>query len=247
MCKHIYNLKVKKEDPCKLKFLKLNQKLNLPSKVDHRTKFQAVYDQGNLGSCTACALCGLVGYKHKGFYGSRLFLYYLERKMDNNVPYDSGATLADGISCLKKYGVCDEKYWPYIIGKFRMRPNANCFKIALKNQSLRVLNITNNLTTMKNALANGHPFVFGIMVYDSFESDSATQTGVIPVPNIDTESLLGGHALVCVGYDDSKSVFIVRNSWGTSWGDKGYCYIPYDYLTNDNLTSDLWCILKQEK
>ena len=246
MSKHIYNLIIKKEESSKLNFLKINLKKNLPSKVDLRKKFQSIYDQGNLGSCTACALCGLVGYKHKGFYGSRLFLYYVERMIDNSIHYDSGATLADGITCLKKYGVCPEKYWPYIIGKFKKRPNSNCFKIAKKNQSLKVLNINNNLSTMKNALSDGHPFVFGIMVYESFESDNATITGIIPVPNIDSETLLGGHALVCVGYDDSKSSFIVRNSWGKSWGDDGYCYIPYSYLSDDNLTSDLWCILKQE-
>lgn len=247
MSKHIYNLIITKEDPSKLNFLELNELLNLPSKIDLRKKFQSIYDQGNLGSCTACALCGLVGYKHKGFYGSRLFLYYVERMIDNNIPYDSGSTLADGITCLKKYGVCDEKYWPYIIGKFRRRPNSNCFKIAKKNQSLKVQNISNNLNSMKKALAHGHPFVFGIMVYESFESDNATRTGRIPVPNTDTETLLGGHALVCVGYDDSKNYFIVRNSWGKGWGNRGYGYMPYSYLTNDNLTSDLWVILKQEK
>ena len=246
MCKHIYNLIIKKEHSSKLNFLHLQMNTNLPSLIDHRQKFGNIYDQGNLGSCTSNALCGLVEYIRKGFYGSRLFLYYVERMIDNSISTDSGATLEDGIKCLKKYGLCNEKYWPYIIKKFKMRPNANCFKIAKKHQVLKVANIKNDLISMKKSLAQNHPFVFGIYVYESFENDNVTQTGYVPNPDINNETLLGGHALVCVGYDDSKNVFIVRNSWGTEWGDNGYCYIPYSYLTNDSLTSDLWCILKLE-
>jgi C1A family cysteine protease len=94
---------------------------------------------------------------------------------------------------------------------------------------------------MKACLASGYPFIFGFTVYDSFESDAVAKTGIVPMPS-KTELVLGGHAVMAVGYDDSKKWFIVRNSWGEDWGDKGYFYIPYDYLTNKNLASDFWTI-----
>ena len=99
---------------------------------------------------------------------------------------------------------------------------------------------------MKSCLAGGYPFIFGIDVYSSFESDQANQTGVIPMPTPD-DQLLGGHALVCVGYDDSKQYFIFRNSWSSAWGDMGYGYLPYEYMTDTNLCSDLWIIQKQQQ
>jgi len=94
---------------------------------------------------------------------------------------------------------------------------------------------------MKGCLASSYPFIFGFTVYDSFESQPVAQTGVVPMPG-STERVLGGHCVVAVGYDDSQQRFIVRNSWGTSWGIQGYCTMPYAYLTDSNLASDFWTI-----
>ena len=96
---------------------------------------------------------------------------------------------------------------------------------------------------MKAALINGTPFVVGILVYSSFETPEVAKTGIVPLPK-DTDQLLGGHAVVCVGFDDNKQQFIMRNSWGTAWGDHGHFYLPYSYLSSSTVTSDLWCLTK---
>jgi C1A family cysteine protease len=99
---------------------------------------------------------------------------------------------------------------------------------------------------MKGCLASGFPFVVGILVYDSFEGLTVAKTGYVPMPNTKTEQILGGHAVICVGYNDSKSVWIMKNSWGSSWGDNGYFYLPYNYLLNSKLAGDMWTIKKVE-
>jgi C1A family cysteine protease len=221
-------------------------KNNLPSNVDLRNKFSPVYDQGQLGSCTANALCALVQYIKPKLQGSRLFLYYNERKLENNIPDDYGATLSSGIKCLLKYGVCPETVWPYIINKFAVKPTNRCYMNALNYQALKVNSINDTLQSMKTSLSNGNPFVVGIAIYQSFESNTVTITGIVPMPNIQSEQLLGGHAIVCVGYNDLKQQWIMRNSWGSKWGEKGYFYLPYAYLLNPNLASDMWTITKME-
>ena len=94
---------------------------------------------------------------------------------------------------------------------------------------------------IQQCLADGYPVVFGFTVYESFESDVVARTGVVPMPG-KREKVLGGHAVVCVGYDRSKKAFLVRNSWGTSWGQGGYFWMPFAYLTNNNLADDLWTV-----
>ncbi len=101
--------------------------------------------------------------------------------------------------------------------------------------------VTPTLNELKGCLADGYPFVFGISVYDSFESDEVAKTGIVPIPS-PTEQMLGGHCIVAVGYDDATQRFTIRNSWGTEWGDYGHCYLPYEYLTNGNLASDFWTL-----
>jgi C1A family cysteine protease len=256
----IYNLKINRLPESELDFLCIdkchknvvqhNKSLNitnvkkilkLPIIVDWRNKMPPIYDQGSLGSCTAQAFCGLIGYDKPRIIGSRLFLYYNERRMDNNIPNDSGAYLSDGVKCLTQFGICQESIWPYIIDKFAVCPLPRCYNQALKHKALQVKNIRNTLLDMKSSLANGYPFVVGILIYSSFESNA---TGVIPMPNVRTERHLGGHAVVCVGYDDNKQVWIMRNSWGTGWGMAGYFTLPYQYLLDSNLSSDLWNIMK---
>ena len=240
--KPIYNIKINRLDKTKLNFISITPKI-IPSKIDLRNKFQSVYNQGNLGSCTANALCALVGFNNKLFNGSRLFLYYNERILENDVQNDHGATLSDGIQTLLIYGLCSETTWPYIINKFNIKPSLNCYNEGLNHKSISVLNINNDLISMKAALVNNNPFVVGIEVDESFESKYVAYTGLVPMPK-KTEKLLGGHAVVCVGFDDIRKLWIMRNSWGKDWGDNGHFYLPYAYLLNNTLTSDLWCIIK---
>ena len=262
MVNRVYNLKVERIDCCKLCLMKLPIQNNLPPSINLRNQMPPVYDQGNLGSCTAQAFCGLIGYIQPNFNGSRLFLYYCERVLEQTTDTDSGATLFDGIQSLQKNGVCLEKMWPYIISKFAQRPPESCFQNALQHQALKTLKMQNinssSLGAMKNCLAygirgpgssngppKGLPFVIGFQVYESFESAQVARTGNVSMPK-PGEQCLGGHAVCVVGFDDSKQWFICRNSWGSSWGISGYFYMPYAYLTNPKLSSDAWTITSME-
>jgi C1A family cysteine protease len=243
--KKIYNIVIKKINPGELNHKNINTDLGLPNSVDLRSKFPPVFDQGMLGSCTANALCGLVAFDDPRLIGSRLFLYYNERMMENNISNDVGALISDGIKCLLTYGLCAETEWPYDIQQFAIKPPDSCYINALMHQALEVTNIVDDPNSMKNALANNNPFAIGISIYSSFETELVANTGNVPIPT-KNDQLLGGHAIVCVGYDDIKKHWIMRNSWGASWGDNGYFYLPYTYLSDRSLATDLWCINKME-
>jgi C1A family cysteine protease len=217
----------------------------LPHDVDLRPTCSPVEDQGNLGSCTANALVGALEFLEKKNGKqvtdlSRLFIYYNERVIEHTVKTDSGAMLRDGIKTLTKDGVCTEKRWPYVIRKFAVKPTPRCYKEALSHTITSYHRIL-TLEEMLACLAEGYPFVFGFTVYESFESAEVAQTGLVPMPT-QGERVLGGHAVLAVGYSESTRRFIVRNSWGTGWGDAGYFTIPYEYLSNRDLSDDFWTI-----
>ena len=219
----------------------------LPAKVDLRKLCPPVYDQGELGSCTANAIGAAFEFglmkqnKASDFTPSRLFIYYNERVMEHTVKIDNGAEIRDGIKSVNKEGVCPEKMLPYDITKFAVKPGTACYKEALKHQALSYQRVTRKIEQMKGCLADGFPFVFGFTVYDSFESDAVAKTGILNMPK-KKEGIAGGHAVVAVGYNDTSKRFIVRNSWGTDWGLEGYFTMPYDYLTEANLSDDFWTI-----
>jgi C1A family cysteine protease len=215
----------------------------LPSSVDLRSKCPPIYDQGQLGSCTANALAFLMSFDDLSLTPSRLFIYYNERVIENSIPTDSGASLSDGIQTLLTNGVCPEIKWPYIISQFAVKPTPPCYIDALQHKALQVFQVQQNITSMKSCLAQGLPFCCGIQVFSSFESQQVTRTGVVPLPS-SRDQLLGGHAVACVGYNDVSQQFIMRNSWGTKWGQSGYFKLPYSYLLNPSLASDMWAISK---
>ena len=222
----------------------------LPASVDLRAGCSPVEDQGNLGSCTGNALAGGVEFLEKKddvpFVNvSRLFIYYNERVIEHTVTSDSGAMIRDGIKTLVKQGVCSEKKWPYDISKFTAKPSAACYKEALDHQVTAYARLQ-TVGDMRACLADGYPFVFGFTVYESFESQAVAKTGVVPMPNKSKEKVLGGHAVLAVGYDDAKKRFLVRNSWGPGWGMKGYFTMPYDYVGDRNLSDDFWTVRGQE-
>lgn len=216
---------------------------SLPSKVDLRSKFGPVVDQGNLGSCTSCALLGVYSFDDASFVGSRLFLYYNERKFDNDIPYDSGSSISRGVFVLENIGVCLESEWKYVISQFTVQPPAICYRSAINHKAISAQQVEQTMQSMKGCLASGFPMALGIRVYQSFESTVAMTTGYIPLPKTG-EKLLGGHAVVLCGYDDAAGHWIMRNSWGPKVQDKGYFYLPYAYLTDKNLCSDIWKITK---
>jgi C1A family cysteine protease len=230
----------------------------LPAKVDLRPACPPVYDQGQLGSCTANAIAAAVEFDQKKqslpeFTPSRLFIYYNERILESSSPsVDSGAAIRDGIKSVASQGVCKEVSWPYDATntdpapcptcKFAQKPSPNCYKEALQYKVKAYQRLNSAVVdTLKGCLAGGFPFVFGFTVYQSFESQQVAKTGIVPMPG-PQEKTMGGHAVMAAGYDDSTQQFIVRNSWGTGWGIQGYFMMPYDYLTNTNLSDDFWAI-----
>ena len=222
-------------------------KKKLPLKADLRKECPHIYDQGQLGSCTANAIGAAFEFgllkqnKSRDFMPSRLFIYYNERVMEHSVNSDNGAMIRDGIKTVNKQGVCPEKHWPYDINRFADKPSPSCYAEALNHQVLSYSRVSRNLLQMKGCLADGYPFVLGFTVYESFESATAAKTGRVNMPK-KNESQVGGHAVLAVGFDDKTRRFIVRNSWGTSWGQKGYFTMPYDYLLEENLSDDFWTI-----
>lgn len=219
----------------------------IPPSVDLTSQLPEVYDQGQLGSCTANAIAGAFQFdeiKQKApdvSIPSRLFIYYGERAIEGTVNEDSGAQIRDGIKVVASKGVCPESEWPYNISKFAQKPPAQCFNDAKKYKAVTYQRLIQDLNTMKGCLAEGYPFAFGVTVYESFMTDAVAKTGVVPMPST-SEKVLGGHAILAVGYDDSTRLFKFRNSWGTGWGKDGYGFIPYAYLTDDNLASDFWTV-----
>ncbi len=221
----------------------------LPVKVDLRPWCSPVEDQQDLGSCTANALAGALEFlmrKDNVTFAdmSRLFIYYNERVIEHTVKTDAGAMIRDGIKTLAKQGACTEKNWPYDIARFAAKPPKACYTEALDYQILSYARI-NTLDEMRACLAAGYPFVFGFSVYEGFESQQVARTGVVDMPG-PGERMLGGHAVVAVGYDDAARRVIVRNSWGTGWGKKGYFTMPYDYVADRNLSDDFWTIRRGE-
>jgi C1A family cysteine protease len=218
----------------------------LPAKMDLTSTCPSVYDQGQLGSCTANAIAGAIEFdlmkeNKKEFMPSRLFIYYNERSMEGTVDSDSGAQIRDGVKSVASQGDCPEDLWPYDINKFADKPSQNCYDNAVQHKAVQYQSVMRDLNQMKGCLASGYPFVFGFTVYQSFESQEVAQTGHASMP-LSGEQAVGGHAVVAVGYDDSQSWFVVRNSWGTGWGMKGYFTLPYAYLLNENLSDDFWTI-----
>ena len=224
---------------------------SLPTSVDLRPQCPPVYDQDKLGSCTANAIGAAfqfqqVKQQQPGFMPSRLFIYYNERVIEGTVDEDSGAMIRDGIKSVNKLGVCDETVWPYDIARFTERPPSRAYAQAQDHQATVYRRVLPVLHQMQGCLASGRPFVFGFSVYESFESDKVASTGYVPLPRR-TEALVGGHAVLAVGYRDQTQRFIVRNSWGRGWGMHGYCTMPYAYLTDASLASDFWAVDTVEK
>lgn len=222
---------------------------NLPTIVDLRAKMPPVYDQGQLGSCTANASGGAVQYeqiKHgmANWPISRLFQYWNTRSLEGSTGYDSGGTIADAVKALAVWGFCPETMWPYNISRFTRRAPASCYRYARGNEipTVGYAKVAQNATAMKAALAAGNPIIVGFTVFESFESQAVAAGGMVPMPNTATEQVLGGHAVLIVGYNDATQRWIVRNSWGAGWGDKGYFYMPYQYFTDPNLADDFWVV-----
>lgn len=219
-----------------------------PPSVDLREHMPPIYDQGELGSCTGNAFAGAFEYllMKQGlddYRPSRLFIYYGERALEGTVGVDAGAELRDGAKVLNQYGAPSEEVWPYAVPAFTRKPSKAAFKQANKRKVVQYSRISANLAQMKACLAEGYPVAIGFTVYSEFEGDEVARTGLLNMPG-PNEKVEGGHAVLVVGYNDAhrSGDWLVRNSWGEDWGDKGYFYMPYAYLLDSNLADDFWRI-----
>ncbi len=213
--------------------------------IDLREQCPPVYDQGKLGSCTANAIAFCYEFclkkqRDSEFVPSRLFIYWNERDMEHHTTTDSGAEIRDGIKSIHQLGVCPEAEWPYNITKFADKPNDKCYADALSNRTISYRRVRQVKQDILVALSAGYPIAFGFLVYPSFEQH-AGQAGVMPLPS-PSEKPLGGHAVAVVGYDVATQTFIVRNSWGSEWGDAGYFYMPESFLLDPSQCSDFWTV-----
>lgn len=208
-----------------------------------------IYNQLALGSCTGNGIAYCYEYdeyKQKGknlFHPSRLFIYYNEREMEGNVNSDAGAEIRDGIKSIHNIGVCSEDDWPYDISKFTEKPPQKCYEFAKDHQTLQYKRVQQTVEQLNECLHNGFPIVFGFLVYESFQTPDVANTGKVPMP-LENEQVLGGHCVVIVGIDHDNNTFKVRNSWGSEWGDNGYCYFPFEFITNSDYCSDFWTVQK---
>ena len=219
--------------------------------VDLRPNCPPIWDQGQTSGCTAFAIASAVAYmrtveKLPSFTPSRLFIYACERIVENDLGKDDGAEIRTGIKCVASQGVPDEIYWPFDVSKLLVRPDEIAYKFALTDLVGEYLNVPITENSVLTALTNNLPIVFGVTLYDSFDGEEVSTTGQVPLP-AKTENVIGGHAMVIVGAKIKERKFIVRNSWRTDWGDKGFCYFPFDYLLDENLADDFWVILSIKK
>lgn len=237
----------------------------LPTATDLRPWCSPIENQGQLGSCTANAGVGLVEYYERKTHGnhidaSRLFLYKATRNLMKQKG-DTGATIRKTIMAMVLFGVPPEEFWPYTdkAPAFDVEPSAFCYSFAENYKTIKYYRhdpqgatTETVLDHLKTYLAAGHPAEFGFSVYD-LSIQQAAGDGKIPFPSA-KENVVGGHAIMAVGYDDnveiknnidghvSKGALMIRNSWGTGWGEKGYGYLPYEYILK-RLAKDFWSLL----
>ena len=226
-----------------------DKNLELPRMFSLRKQMPPVFNQGKLGSCTANSICNAIKYcemKKKvddNKIRSRLFLYYNERAIEGNVNEDSGAQIRNGIKSVNSQGVCFEESWPYVIHEFTEKPPKSAYLEAKNHLSIKYHRVNQKIDDIKLALKSGYPVVFGFVVFDSIEKSTVTRSGIIPLPGKEDKEI-GGHCVLCCGWDDNTRMFEIQNSWGTEWSprEKGYGWMSYDYLSNPDLASDFWVI-----
>lgn len=250
LSKHVINLKPSKKSQYydELKQQKTHKSIKIelsektavkyPAVLDISSMLSNIYDQGQLGSCTAQATCAGIEYnmvdqKWGGvnkFTPSRLFQYYNSRSLMGTVNEDSGASIADAIKASYEYGFAPESLWNYSDNDklFKVKPTKIVYDKA-KEYRITHSKIPLNLDAFKYVINNHDGIVMGMSLFNSFMTSSAAKTGIIPMPKTDEDSV-GGHAMLIVGYDDTQKMFKIRNSWGPNWGIKGHCLVPYEYV-----------------
>jgi len=247
LSKRVLNWQRQPKDSRDLKSVRhLSAPVSLPPSFE-LDKQIPVYDQLNIGSCTANSACSCFRFETAQVQGdfrfdpSRLFQYYNSRLLQGWENEDSGAYIRDAFKAMNKYGLALEKTWKYNTSDFAVKPSDVAYAEALGNVTVKYAAVNQNESEIKQTLVSGAAVSFGFNVYDSFFGSWDRTTGIMPIPK-KSESLQGGHAVTIIGYDDSKRCFLIQNSWGTDWGLNGKFWMPYSFLLNANESDDFWCI-----
>ena len=214
--------------------------------VDLTKYFSKVKDQGQLGSCTAFPVAAVYEFaakqNAKNVEISELFIYYNTRVLRGNIDEDSGATLLETINAVKDKGACYTENHPYTIDSFSKRPNETAFTVGQHQIVEKACRVHISEKDFKHAISCGHPVIIGLKLFKSFYPKN--KSAIVPYPSKNEAEYEdhGNHALLVVGFNDDEKLFKVRNSWGTAFGENGYCYIPYDYVTNSDFCLEAFVI-----
>ncbi len=216
----------------------------IPASADISNGMPGVYDQLEIGSCTANAAAALAAFLTKkdgwkSYTPARLAIYYWARLMQGTISEDSGASLAEVAHVLASYGAPNETLFPYDITKFTRTPTSAVIANGKGHLVINPMQVRQDLNDIRACIAAGFPIMFGFAVYESFESDLIAYTGIMSMPEAG-EQVVGGHAVIAVGYNDHTKQIKVRNSWGNKWGQAGYFQMPYDFIENRDLCDDFW-------
>jgi C1A family cysteine protease len=204
-----------------------------------------VLDQGNLGSCVSNVFAQNINIMTNNTLAiSRIYHYYCGRSIggDSSI-IDTGLDIRTAANIIRQFGAAKESTWPYVINSFKILPPLNVFQSAKLFQKYLYTFIKQDLISLKACLVqNKSPIIFGIMVYPSFMTQAVANSGNVPMPNTKKETFAGGHCVLMIGFNDATQTFLCVNSWGTSWGLKGFFNLPYAYVINPAFASD-FCYL----
>lgn len=251
LSKYKYNLKKDVQDERDYLFFKLVEKNQyIPESADLRNGYAPIEDQGKLGACTSFSACSVMEYLlNKNVELSKLFFYYQERKADGDISEDEGSTIRQSAKIAANVGTCREELEPYDIEKFTNTPSQEAYDDAPNHKVSSYHRITTIDDLMYAIGVLRTPVLIGCQVYESFEQTGSD--GYVSIPDTKNEQLLGAHAINLCGYFWKKTskkskydglYFIARNSWSEDFADKGYMYIPAQFI--QKFSSDWWYLQK---